>query len=64
MESVYCKECHIMLEDNEIVIMDELNALSHKHCYDWSYGNIKDMDTFYIIKSKYDYYDVVDYTID
>lgn len=50
--NIHCGIYHIPLEDEDFIIMDEMNYLKHRHCYDLDVQYIKDIDTYKNIKNK------------
>jgi hypothetical protein len=50
---IHCAGCRDVLKDEDVVIMDQMNGLTHKFCYDLVAEWIKDVDTYQNLKEKY-----------
>ena len=50
---IHCGGCHAQLEDDDIIIMDQVNGLTHRCCYFYHDDFIKTIDMFKNIKEKY-----------
>jgi len=51
--AVCCGHCHIKLESNSIVIMDELFTIKHFSCYDYPISIIETIGYYSTIKKQY-----------
>jgi len=61
MDRICCAICHAELQDDESIVMDEVNGLRHKDCFDLEpdFTNpdfVKDTDTYKNLVEKYWFY--------
>lgn len=50
---IICPTCNRMFEDDDMVILDIINTLTHKDCFHGSASNIKDFSSYKNIKNCY-----------
>lgn len=53
---ICCGYCLVELKASDLVILDHLNILFHRHCYINDFPNIKDTGTYEHIKNKYSFF--------
>ncbi|ASN06343.1 hypothetical protein CFK40_15605 [Virgibacillus necropolis] len=56
-KQLYCPKCSNLVVVNDYVILDILNTITHKKCYDLCFA-IKDYGTFEELVSKYIFLDL------
>ncbi|MED3652668.1 hypothetical protein [Heyndrickxia sporothermodurans] len=52
MSKIRCGTCHVPLENDDNIIMDFFNTLTHRGCYQQDPKMIIDVDTFKNLKVK------------
>jgi hypothetical protein len=50
---IHCGVCKVELNDEDPIIMDKINGLTHSDCYQLNKNFIKDEGNFKVIKEKY-----------
>jgi hypothetical protein len=53
MSGICCGVCYVELKKEDMLIMDDMNCLKHKDCYDLHTKFIKDEDTYQNIRKKF-----------
>lgn len=53
---ICCGKCHVELQEVDLIVMDYMNTLFHRHCYDKDVDYQKDKGTYGYIKNKYLFY--------
>ncbi|WP_026693888.1 hypothetical protein [Peribacillus kribbensis] len=48
-----CGFCHVELEDDDVVVLDEFNFVRHEECFDLPNHLIKGIDTLDNIRSRF-----------
>ncbi len=53
---IHCGNCREELDNEDIIIMNWINTLTHFTCYEQDTDLIKDIGSYGVIKNKYPFY--------
>lgn len=59
MRRVHCGNCRIPLQDDDVVVLNWLNTLTHMNCYQQPTEKITDIGTYKQIINKYWFFEEV-----
>lgn len=56
MKTICCVACNVPLKEDDVLILDDLYMLYHRHCFKLNFSNVISVDKYKNIKEKYLFY--------